>query len=299
MSDAPKMGFLAALQKGKQVNEQEAKAPETKPNPVSESRPNPLLSALGKAPQKTESPLVVGNRPKEETSAQKDASGPTDSTLVQGGGNTAQTDKVGTSVSSDSGVSQGDGKTVSSGGIFAKPSAGAVQGGNGGDGTGTGNGLVTSPTNRILAAAAAAKKAEPQANYDHLFDQIPEKFEDVLKKFDELMIRDQGVNDLNVGHLRDYVKRIFVELKENPEYDGLIIDRDVHNVIKFMRAVKGQAQELAIDKKAKAAKKEANSAKKNRFAAIAGNLDIGGQMPKTIQDMSQLDDLTLELGDLE
>ena len=266
MSDAPKMGFLAALQKGKQVNEQEAKAPEAKPNPVSESRPNPLLSALGKAPQKVDSqvvaPSVLG---KAAVSPQK----------VTDSGTAGPLDNDG---------------TVTSVEVNKEPATASVS---------AGTGLVTSPTNRILAAAAAAKKAEPQANYDHLFDQIPEKFEDVLKKFDELMIRDQGVNDLNVGHLRDYVKRIFVELKENPEYDGLIIDRDVHNIIKFMRAVKGQAQELAVDKKAKAAKKEASSAKKNRFAAIAGNLDIGGQMPKTIQDMSQLDDLTLELGDLE
>lgn len=252
MSDAPKMGFLAALQKGKQINEQEAKAPEAKPNPVSESRPNPLLAALGKAPQKVDSKVVQENESAAKT-----------------------------------------------GGIFAKPSAGSVSGEDNGVGAGTGNGLITSPTNRILAAAAAAKKAEPQANYDHLFDTIPENFQEMLDKFDKLMIRDQGVNDLNVGHFRDYVKRIFVELKENPEYDGLIIDRDVHNVIKFMRAVKGQAQELAVEKKTKAAKTQANKAKSNRFAAIAGNLDLGGKMPATIQDMSNLDDLSLEMGDLE
>ena len=291
MSDAPKMGFLAALQKGKQVNEQEAKAPEAKPNPVSESRPNPLLSALGKAPQKAIP--QSGNDPSKDNSQSASSSNPV----------LANTDNRSDVAKDEKDSSESGSGTASegtkAGGIFAKPSAGAVSGEGSGAATGTGNGLVTSPANRILAAAAAAKKAEPQANYDHLFDQIPEKFEDVLKKFDELMIRDQGVNDLNVGHLRDYVKRIFVELKENPEYDGLIVDRDVHNVIKFMRAVKGQAQELAVDKKAKAAKKEASSAKKNRFAAIAGNLDIGGQMPKTIQDMSQLDDLTLELGDLE
>lgn len=298
MSDAPKMGFLAALQKGKQVNEQEAKAQEAKPNPVSESRPNPLLSALGKATQKVDSqvvsPSILG---KAAASPQKASDSGTAEAVVNDGKSPA----VETNEKPAAVVASGKGSesVAQSGGIFAKPSTGGTSGDGSGNATGTGNGLVTSPTNRILAAAAAAKKAEPQANYDHLFDQIPEKFEDVLKKFDELMIRDQGVNDLNVGHLRDYVKRIFVDLKENPEYDGLIVDRDVHNVIKFMRAVKGQAQELAVDKKAKAAKKEASSAKKNRFAAIAGNLDIGGQMPKTIQDMSQLDDLTLELGDLE
>lgn len=252
MSDAPKMGFLAALQKGKQTNEQEAKAPEAKPNPVSESRPNPLLAALGKAPQKVDSKVVQENESAAKT-----------------------------------------------GGIFAKPAVGVVSGEDNGVGAGTGTGLITSPTNRILAAAAAAKKAEPQANYDHLFDTIPENFQEMLDKFDKLMIRDQGVNDLNVGHFRDYVKRIFIELKENPEYDGLIIDRDVHNVIKFMRAVKGQAQELAVEKKTKAAKTQANKAKSNRFAAIAGNLDLGGKMPATIQDMSNLDDLSLEMGDLE
>jgi len=266
MSDAPKMGFLAALQKGKQINEQEAKAPEAKPNLVSESRPNPLLAALGKAPQKVDSKVVAS------PVLGKAAVSP----------QTASDSRAAEAVDNDG--------TVTSVEVDEKPAAVA---------TSTGTGLITSPTNRILAAAAAAKKAEPQANYDHLFDTIPENFQEMLDKFDKLMIRDQGVNDLNVGHFRDYVKRIFVELKENPEYDGLIIDRDVHNVIKFMRAVKGQAQELAVEKKTKAAKTQANKAKSNRFAAIAGNLDLGGKMPATIQDMSNLDDLSLEMGDLE
>lgn len=298
MSETPKMGFLAALQKGKQVNEQEAKAPEAKPNPVSESRPNPLLSALGKATQKVDSQVISSPiLGKAAVSPQKVAD-PRTAEAVDNDGKTpaGEADEKTTPVAE---VGKGNESAVSTGGIFAKLAAGAVHGEGSGAATGTGTGLVTSPTNRILAAAAAAKKVEPAQSYDHLFDEIPEKFEDVLKRFDELMIRDQGVNDLNVGHMRDYVKRIFVELQENPEYDGLIVDKDVHNVIRWMRSVKGQAQELAVEKKTKAAKTEANKVKKNRFASIAGSLDIGGQMPKTIQDMSQFDDLTLEMGDLE
>lgn len=294
MSDAPKMGFLAALQKGKTGNEQEAKASETKPNPVSESRPNPLLFALGKATQKAdESPVA--------TSPSKDQ-GATSTVENPGLANTVVQASVAEDKKDSSGIgNQGVVEAPKSGGIFAKPAAGDVSGENGGAATGTGTGIVTSPQNRILAAAVAAKEAPPVQSYDHLFDQIPEKFEDVLTRFDELLTRDQGVNDLNIGHLRDYVKRIFNDLTTNPEYDGLVIDRDVHNVIKWIRAVKTQATELAVDKKTKAAKAEVNKTKKNRFAAISGNLDIGGKMPTSIQDMSSIGDLDLDLGlgDLE
>ena len=150
--------------------------------------------------------------------------------------------------------------------------------------------MVTSPVNRLLAAQKAAAVAPKQESYDHLFDKIPENFKEVLDRFDELLIRDQGVNDMNVMHLRDYVQRIFVDLANNPEYDGLLIDRDVHNVIKYMRAVKGQAQELAVEKQAKAAKSSANRGKKNKFAEIGKGLDFNA-LPKSITELADFEDM--------
>jgi hypothetical protein len=168
-------------------------------------------------------------------------------------------------------------------GIVEEAAAGIVP-------SGTGSGSATTPfANRLLAAAKAAKEADPRPSYDHLFDAIPENFQDVVDKFDALLSRDNAINEMNIGHLRNYVQRIFVDLKNNPEYDGMIIDRDVHNIIKFMRAVKSEAQDLAIDKKEKKAKADSNKVKKNKFAAVAGNLDMGA-LPMNLDAVAGMGD---------
>lgn len=145
----------------------------------------------------------------------------------------------------------------------------------------------------LLGALAVSKQRAEQAKVDHdyLFDEIPAGFQDVLDRFDSMMLRDQGAIDFDLPHLRNYVQRIMVDLKENPEYVGMFVDRDAHNVIKWMRRVKGQALEIAHEKVDKASKKSTKPKASQRFDMDLGNLDLMASKPKpkSIQDLSSID----------
>lgn len=193
---------------------------------------------------------------------------------VLGGDKTGTTESKPAQVAADeapAGSNQGDGSSATGGAVPAVPAK-------------TGYALLDS-----VHKAVAKKKAEEQ-DYAHLFEEAPIDFQDLLNRFDSLLERDNGVSMMNIDLCRSYVKRIMVDLKEHPEYDGLIIDRDVHNVIKFIRSIKESAAQTVIEKKAKAEKTAATkAAKKNRFGDLSNvNLDF----TKNI-DFEELKDMDL------
>lgn len=146
------------------------------------------------------------------------------------------------------------------------------------------------PKKSLLAAIAAREQTErAKENFDHLFEAIPEDFQQKLDFFDELMSRDQGSLDFNLNRARDFVKKIMIELKENPEYDGMIIARDVHNIIAFQRRLKDAAQATISTKVEKAAKKAAKPKGADRFSLDLDSIDLGAKPPKSLQDLSNLD----------
>lgn len=138
---------------------------------------------------------------------------------------------------------------------------------------------------------AVREKAEAdKADHDYLFAPIPTDFQEILDRFDGMMTRDHGILDIDLQRCRDFVKKIMVELKENPEYDNLIIDRDVHNIIKFQRRLKTEAEKQIVTKVEKAAKKSTKPKAGQRFAMDLGDLDLTApSKPKSIQDMSDLE----------
>lgn len=161
-----------------------------------------------------------------------------------------------------------DGSTKVGGGVPAKPS------------------LLTA----LASTRDIAEKAK--ADHDYLFAPIPENFQDVLDTFDGLMKRDQGEIDFNLGHIRNYVQRIMTDLRTNPEYDGLIIDRDVHNIMAFLQRTKAQAEISIGSKVEKAAKKAAKQTGAKKFAMDFSSLDLGAeQQPKSLADLSDLGEL--------
>lgn len=150
--------------------------------------------------------------------------------------------------------------------------------------------LTTKPS--LLASVAAREKTEKaKQDYEHLFQEIPQDFQKTLDVFDELMNRDQGSIDFNLDRARDFVKKIMMELKENPaEYDGMIIDRDVRNIIDYQRRLKAQAQALIVDKTEKAAKRAAKPKPASRFNMDFANLDLGGSKPPdSLEDLSKIE----------
>ncbi|KAK0039441.1 hypothetical protein Bpfe_031118 [Biomphalaria pfeifferi] len=74
--------------------------------------------------------------------------------------------------------------------------------------------------------------------------------------------------------LRNYVQSLMVTLKQHPEFDSILIDKDVHNVMRFIRAVRGEAlaardiKEVKREvKKAKAAATPAKGLSSNSLAS--------------------------------
>lgn len=263
MSETPKMSFFASMQAKKdQANESKAAAPKAESNSSAPSVQKESV-ATPRTPVAKPNSLFGALRTQ---SAGDDASKAGKDGVVESG----ESKSGGEAVSTRESLPDGNSKS-------SVPA-------------------TTSFASRLAAAQKAVADAPEKPNYDHLFDSIPENFQEVLDKFDALLIRDNGVTEINVVHLRDYVKRIFVDLRDNPEYDGLIIDRDVKNIIGFMRAVKGQAQELAVEKKEKKAKSDSKKVGKNKFAAIAGSLDFNGgvgipQKLEDLEDFNGMEDL--------
>lgn len=147
------------------------------------------------------------------------------------------------------------------------------------------------PAGLLAGLASGREKAEAlKAEHDYLFEEVPKDFKETLDRFDMIMQRDQGDIDFDLPHMRNYVMRIMVDLKENPEYDGLIIDRDVHNIIAFMRRLKGQAITIANEKTTKAQAKASKPKVGARFAMDFDNIDLmATKTPASLEDLSKID----------
>ena len=80
-------------------------------------------------------------------------------------------------------------------------------------------------------------------------------FKERLEKLDRLIQVDTNLSSYTIDAARNHVKQIMIDLKEQPELDSCLIDRDVHNILRFIRSVKDTAiQEKAVVKVKKAAK---------------------------------------------
>lgn len=86
-----------------------------------------------------------------------------------------------------------------------------------------------------------------------------EGFKAKLDKLDSLIIAGQGIDMLSLDTARAYVRDIFVEVQQNPEYDSLLVDRDVHNVMMFVQA---STLVAGMDIKKKQVKAEVRALKK-------------------------------------
>lgn len=149
---------------------------------------------------------------------------------------------------------------------------------------------VTKPKTNLLTSTLTAvreKSEQDKADHEYLFAPIPKDFQETLDRFDAMMQRDNEILAIDLTRCRDFVKHIMISLKENPEYDGLIIDRDVHNIIKFQRNLKAAAEATVVTKIDKAAKKSTKPKAAGRFAMDMTDFDLNAPAkPKSIQDLS-------------
>lgn len=104
----------------------------------------------------------------------------------------------------------------------------------------------------------------------------PSLFKQNLDQLDELIKAEHGLSAFNIDMVRGYVKQIMVDLQMQPDLDAILIDRDVHNVLMFIRHVKDQAVE---SRTATATKKATKVAKAGRLGDFKfAPLDLGGGM---------------------
>jgi hypothetical protein len=137
-------------------------------------------------------------------------------------------------------------------------------------------------------AKAQAKTVAIEQDHSYLFAEEPKDFRELLARFDSLLARDTGIDDFNVDTCRNYVKKIYTELQTQPELEGLMIDKDIANIIHFIRTVRERALETGIKKSDKAKAKAGNVKAKNRFGDNAMTLDLNALPADTIQKLADI-----------
>lgn len=86
--------------------------------------------------------------------------------------------------------------------------------------------------------------------------QGPTGVREVLDEIDALMGEDGRLEGLYLDQTRKYIKRLMVTLKEHEEFASVLIDKDVHNIMRFVRNVRGEALSLKAVKAEKKATRE-------------------------------------------
>lgn len=125
-----------------------------------------------------------------------------------------------------------------------------------------------------------AKDAKQEA--ERLLLDSPDAVRRICDAADALIESNPDLVGPPLFELRNYVERLMVTLKQRPEFDSVIIDKDVRNIMKFIRATRGEAlllREVKTVKKAtKAAKKETKGiqldAMQDAFASIMNNMGV-------------------------
>lgn len=99
----------------------------------------------------------------------------------------------------------------------------------------------------------------------------PANFKQHLDDLDALVVAGNGISSVTLDNARIHVMTISKELVSHPEYDGIMIDRDLHNVMMFVRASRASSGESFT---AKQQKKQVAESKKKAVSKI--NLDALG-----------------------
>lgn len=121
-------------------------------------------------------------------------------------------------------------------------------------------------------------------------------FKATLDKLDALVQSELGISPYTIDVIRGHVKQIMLDLVTQPELDSILIDRDVHNVLAFIRHVKVDAVEARESTKTKKVAKAAKDSKFKNFdldltalsAALGGDGGGNNGLPKSLEDLSKL-----------
>lgn len=116
-------------------------------------------------------------------------------------------------------------------------------------------------------------------------------FKDRLQLLDNLVSSELGISPYTVDVIRSHVKQIMMDLVTQPELDAILIDRDVHNVLAFIRYVKVDAAEAREVVKVKKTAKATKDSKFRSFdldlTALGNAISKGQGLPLSLEDLSK------------
>lgn len=120
-------------------------------------------------------------------------------------------------------------------------------------------------------------KAEQRTK--QLILQSGEDVRTVCDKLDAAIESNPKLVGPSLIEVRGYVQRLMVTLKERPEFDSFVIDKDVRNIMRFIRSTREEALSMrevkTVKKATRAAKKEQNQIKGGNFAAAFQSIVLG------------------------
>lgn len=128
--------------------------------------------------------------------------------------------------------------------------------------------VASSESHPVLAhvpanAVVANQEPAPEKPETPLSDSIPSAtplthkavdFKKLLDDLDAIVSSELGIQKLTIDTTRQHVKQIMLDLVTQPELDAFIIDRDVHNILSFIRFVKDDAVVVKVEQKERKAK---------------------------------------------
>ncbi len=117
---------------------------------------------------------------------------------------------------------------------------------------------------RLNIQAGVAPASVPDMAKLDVIEPGPEGFKERLARLDRLIAADHGISELSIDVGRKFVQDIAIELRDHPEYDGIMQDLDVHNIMVFMRATMARAN-AGFAKKAAASEKKSAKASSRSF----------------------------------
>jgi hypothetical protein len=132
--------------------------------------------------------------------------------------------------------------------------------------------LKTGVASKPVPSTQLVPFVEPiMAETEQVESRGPENFKQNLLRLDSMVGDMMRIEVGDIGFVRQMVRDIMVDLKEYPEFDGIVREKDVHNIMKFIQASSSQASNqfaLQAEKKEKAATKKRNVIKADISALL-------------------------------
>jgi hypothetical protein len=104
----------------------------------------------------------------------------------------------------------------------------------------------------------------------------PANFQHTLRQLDTLVGESTGIQQIQLDIARKYVMEIMVTLRTHPEFDGILVDKDIHNVMVFVQSSMNLATAGFVEKKAKAATRESKKKASSYGGMTFEMIEFGG-----------------------